>query len=81
MVLKRKELPLVGVTSRRIVIWRAKLQVLDLTPLPVSQAVHKSSIKMLDVLELKNLSGDDLKKKLAEQVDLEDWTDECRKCG
>ena len=36
---------------------------------------------MLDVLELKNISSVDLKKRLAEQVDLEDWTDECGKCG
>ena len=35
---------------------------------------------MLDVLELKNLSGEDLKKRLAEQVNLEDWTDEYGKC-
>ena len=36
---------------------------------------------MLDILELKNLSSEDLKKRLAKQVDLEDWTDECGKCG
>ena len=36
---------------------------------------------MLDVLELKNLSSEDLKKRLAEKVDLEDLTDECGKCG
>ena len=36
---------------------------------------------MLDFLELKNLSSEDLKKRLSEQVDLEDWTDECGKCG
>ena len=36
---------------------------------------------MSDVLELRNLSSEDLKKRLSEQVDLEDWTDECGKCG
>ena len=29
----------------------------------------------------KNLSNDDLKKHLASQIALEDWTDECGKCG
>ena len=28
-----------------------------------------------------NLSNDDLKKRLASQIALEDWTDECSKCG
>ena len=38
------------------------------------------SIKMSEVLELKNLSSQDLKKGLSEQVDLDNWTDECGKC-
>ena len=33
------------------------------------------------IVELKNLSNDDLKKRLASQIDIEDWTDECSKCG
>ena len=35
----------------------------------------------MSIVELKNLSNEDLKKRLASQIDLEDWTDECRKCG
>ena len=33
------------------------------------------------IVELKNISNDDLKKHLASQIALEDWTDECSKCG
>ena len=33
------------------------------------------------IVELKNLSNDDLKKHLTSQIALEDWTDECSKCG
>ena len=33
------------------------------------------------VIDLKNLTNDDLKKPLASQIALEDWTDECGKCG
>ena len=40
-----------------------------------------TSIKMLSIVELKNLSNEDLKKRLASQVDIEDRTDECGKCG
>ena len=35
----------------------------------------------MSIAELKNLSNDDLKKSLASQIDIEDWTDECGKCG
>ena len=35
----------------------------------------------MSIDELKNLSNDDLKKRLASQIDIEDWTDECGKCG
>ena len=33
------------------------------------------------VIELKNLTNDDLKKRLGSQIALEDWMDECGKCG
>ena len=36
---------------------------------------------MSDIVPLDNLSNDDLKKCLASQIALEDWTDECSKCG
>ena len=35
----------------------------------------------MSMIELKNLSNEDLKKRLASQIALEDWTDECGKCG
>ena len=35
----------------------------------------------MSVVELKNLSNDDLKKRLAQQIDIEDQTDNCGKCG
>ena len=35
----------------------------------------------MSIVELKNLSNDNLKKHLASQIDIEDWTDECCKCG
>ena len=35
----------------------------------------------MSVLELKNLSNDDLKKCLMEQINIEDWIDKCSKCG
>ena len=34
-----------------------------------------------NMIELKNLTNDNLKKHLASQIALEDWTDECGKCG
>ena len=43
---------------------------------PISNQVINMS-----VIELKTLSNDDLKKRLASQIALEDWTDECNKCG
>ena len=36
---------------------------------------------MSSIVELKNLTNVDLKKCLALQIALEDWTDECSKCG
>ena len=36
---------------------------------------------MSDIVPLDNLSNDDLKKWLASQIALEDWTDECSKYG
>ena len=36
---------------------------------------------MSNIVPLDNLSNDDLKKQLASQISLEDWTDECSKCG
>ena len=36
---------------------------------------------MSDIVPLDNLSNDDLKKHLASQIALEDWMDECSKCG
>ena len=52
----------------------------DLTLLPcVQEGVTK--LAKMSVVELKNLSKDDLKKRLAQQIDIEDWTDKCGKCG
>ena len=34
----------------------------------------------MSIVELKNLSNEDLKKRSASQIDLENWSDECRKC-
>ena len=36
---------------------------------------------MSNIVPLENLLNDDLKKRLASQIALEDWTDECSKCG
>ena len=36
---------------------------------------------MSNIVPLENLSNDNLKKCLASQIALEDWTDECSKCG
>ena len=46
-----------------------------------STPVSKQVINMSSIVELKNLLNDDLKKHLASQIALEDWTDECGKCG
>ena len=35
----------------------------------------------MSIVELKNLLNDDLKIRLASQIDVEDWTDECSKRG
>ena len=68
--LKIINLALVGVPSRRPVIWETVFCVPDPNPLPYSEEVVKS-IKMLDVLELKNLSHEDLKRRLASQIYIE----------
>ena len=34
-----------------------------------------------NMIELKNLTSDNLNNRLASQIALEDWTDECGKCG
>ena len=34
-----------------------------------------------NVIELKNITNDNLKKHLASQIALEDWMDECGKCN
>ena len=36
---------------------------------------------MSNTVTLDNLWNKDLKKRLASQIALEDWTDECSKCG
>ena len=36
---------------------------------------------MSNIVTLDNLLNDNLKKRLASQIALEDWTDECSKCG
>ena len=35
----------------------------------------------MSIVELKNLSDDDIKKCLAQQIDIEDWSDKCGKYG
>ena len=35
----------------------------------------------MSLLDLKTLSCDDLKKRLREHNNIEDWTDKCNKCG
>ena len=35
----------------------------------------------MSVLELKNLSNDNPKKRLTKQINIEDWPDKCSKCG
>ena len=44
------------------------------------QKSDKTSVKM-SIVELNNISNNDLKKRLASLIDIEDWTDECGKCG
>ena len=48
-------------------------------PKPVSAAV--CSIYKMSVVDLDSLSNDDLKKRVASLVALEDWSDECGRCG
>ena len=36
---------------------------------------------MSNIVTIDNLVNDDLMKRLAGQIALEDWTDECSKCG
>ena len=35
----------------------------------------------MSLLDLNNLTADNLKKHLNEQINIEDWTDRCSKCG
>ena len=35
----------------------------------------------MSAVQLKNLSNEDLRKHLTEQINIEDWTDKCSKCG
>ena len=35
----------------------------------------------MSVVNLENISNDELKKKLASLTNLEDWADDCSKCG
>ena len=80
-MLKIINLASVGVLSRRPFIWETVFRVPDPNPLLYSEGEVLTSIKISDVLELKNLSNEDLKKRLASQIYVEDWTDECGKCG
>ena len=68
------------VPSRRLVIQETVFRVPDLTPLLYVQGGVTKLAKM-SVVELKNLMKDDLKMCLAQQIDIEDWTDKCGKCG
>ena len=35
----------------------------------------------MSIVNLENLLNDELKKRLASQINIEDWPDECSKCG
>ena len=72
-------LALVGVPSRRPVIQETFFSAPDTNTLPNIQKTTKQ-VKM-SVLELKNLTDPKLKKSLMEQINVEDWTDRCSKCG
>ena len=64
-------LALVGVTSRRPVIQETVFCAPDLNLLTYSKEGVSISIKML-IVELKNLSSDDLKKRLNKKIYLKD---------
>ncbi len=34
----------------------------------------------MSIVNLENLSNEELKKRLASQINIEDWADECSKC-
>ena len=74
-------LPLVGVISKRIVIWRAKLQVPNLTLLPYLLRRKTNTLNKMSLIDLRTLTNGDLKKRLTRQINVEDWTDRCSKCG
>ena len=42
---------------------------------------HPPVLYSMSVVNLENISNDELKKRLASQVNLDDWGDECSKCG
>ena len=46
-----------------------------------SKPKPKQVINISSIADLKNLTNDDLKIRLASHIALEDWTDECSKCG
>ena len=68
-------------TSRRLVIWKTVFRIPDPNPLLYSKEREVSRSIKMSVVELKNLSSDDLKKRLAQQIYINDWTDKCGKCG
>ena len=77
-MLKIINLASVGVLSRRPFIWETVFRVPDPNLLPYSEDEVSSSIE-ISIVELKNLSNDDLRKRLAITKDIEDWTDKCGK--
>ena len=70
-MLKIINLASVGVLSRRPFIWETVFRVPDPNLLPYSEDEVSSSIE-ISIVELKNLSNDDLRKRLAQQIDIED---------
>ena len=76
---------LVGVPSRMQVIWETVFCIPDPNPLLYVQKeynkIPKQVITMSTIVALENLTNDDLKKHLSSLIALEDWTDECSKCG
>ena len=73
-------LALVGVPSRRLVILETVFCVPDSNLLQYFPDIPSTNNKM-SVLDLKTLTDHDLKKRLTEQINVEDWTDKCSKCG
>ena len=40
-----------------------------------------NKVSKMSIVNLENLLNDELKKRLASQINIEDWADECSKCG